>query len=335
MSCSGTDEFTLPDGLDGDGRCSRAPLPTLSLLLLTTFFFLSTTSHLEDIYFTSVSLCTSWFAFKVHPGPPAWPTAEETCCKNTEALHTCTPSRFLQKRAFTLLLRLSLGPGADGSDRLRRRFGRTTPWSVANHPRQEFHSTSILKKKWAPNFPNIGADARVFSWTFAAKLDLERSSLIVHRRFLFVLWTPLEKPGRAGKRSVCGFGASLRFGRTCYQGADGKTKNWLGSSQGMAFLTDQHCNIKALASVHIEVPFTGWNLELMPPWLCIAEMTQQIAAAWDWHLCEKKKYITENQQIILKLKKQKTNKNQILSLMMNWPTFVFPTYLLNLCFLRQ
>lgn len=83
MSCSGIDEFTLPDG-------SVAKVVALVLhfkrsrfhsLLLLFFFF--TTSHLKDIYFTSVSLHIA-AAFKIHPGPSARPTAEETCRKKTK-----------------------------------------------------------------------------------------------------------------------------------------------------------------------------------------------------------------------------------------------------------
>lgn len=83
MSCSGIDEFTLPDG-------SVAKVVALVLhfkrsrfhsLLLLFFFF--TTSHLKDIYFTSVSLHIA-AAFKIHPGSSARPTAEETRRKKTK-----------------------------------------------------------------------------------------------------------------------------------------------------------------------------------------------------------------------------------------------------------
>lgn len=78
----------------------------LASTLYYFFFFFFTTSHLKDIYFTSVSLHIV-AAFKIHPGPSARPTAEETCCKkpNTARSHTVqvSPKTHLHLIAETLL----------------------------------------------------------------------------------------------------------------------------------------------------------------------------------------------------------------------------------------
>lgn len=77
-----------------------------STLYYFFFFFFFTTSHLKDIYFTSVSLHIA-AAFKIHPGPSARPTAEVTCRKkpNTARSHTVqvSPKTHLHLIAETLL----------------------------------------------------------------------------------------------------------------------------------------------------------------------------------------------------------------------------------------
>lgn len=297
MSCSGIDEFTLPDG-------SVAKVVALALhykrsrfysLLLFLFF---TTSHLKDIYFTSVSLEIA-AAFKIHPGPSARPTAEETCCKKPNTAHSHTvqvsPKTHLHLIAETLL-RPWPAEVASCSDAL------IWPLPVllqTNQDKSFIPNRHSLKKKisskfWPLKLASLAQNAD-FPWTFATKLDSERSSfaLSVFCWFLFVLWTPLEKPGCADERRVCGFGASLWIWTDLFWGVDGN-QNWLESSNGMAFLTDQYCNIKALASVHIEVPFTGWDCNWCHLGRVSLNMTQQIAAVWDWHLCQKKNWKSTN-----------------------------------------